>query len=72
MRNSTFLLTKCLFRDVFAESQHDFAKQGRTRPGTKTAARFFSVFCSGDVSHKGTGGTLYLVVGMTTLSAKNP
>ena len=41
MRNSTFLLTKCLFRDVFAESQRKFAEQGRKRPETKSAARFF-------------------------------
>lgn len=39
-----FCLPKRLFADVFAESQHDFAKQERKRPGMKTAARFFRYF----------------------------
>ena len=41
MRNNPFCLPKHLFADVFAESQHDFAKQGRKYPGTRTAAQFF-------------------------------
>lgn len=65
-----FRLPKRLFAYVFAESLHDFAKQGHKRPGMRTAARFFLVFCSGDVSRSGESETLYLVVGTTTLFAK--
>ena len=36
-----FRLPKRLFAYVFAESLHDFAKQGHKRPGMRTAARFF-------------------------------
>lgn len=36
-----FRLPKRLFAYIFAESLHDFAKQGHKRPGMRTAARFF-------------------------------
>ena len=36
-----FCPIKCLFKDVFAESQRKFAEQRRTRPGTRTATQFF-------------------------------
>lgn len=38
-----FRLPKRLFAYVFAESLHDFAKQGHKRPGMRTAARFFGI-----------------------------
>jgi hypothetical protein len=66
-----FASIKYFFKDVFAESQRKFAEQGASAQKQEQQLNF-SVFCSGDVSHKGANETLYLVVGTTTLSAKNP
>lgn len=46
-----FRLPKRLFAYVFAESLHDFAKQGHKRPGMRTAARFFFWYSAREMFH---------------------
>ena len=38
-----FAPIKCFFKNVFAEPQRKFAKQGRKRPETRTATQFFGI-----------------------------
>ena len=67
----SFCLHKMPFQRLFYKISARFCQIGAQAPKNEYDSSIFSVFCLGDVSRRNESETLYLVIGTTTLSAKN-